>query len=143
MIWESKICSQAGGMAVARPYGFEIDFVRNPISGSTSWCLVIILAFILTPIFEINIHAKKSVTQKKISFWRQYLTPPAWELKVDWGQIEPFEAISGQMLTTAESSQIMAQMKAHEFKFTRSKKDPLLNRCNILRRQRSPELMNI
>ena len=23
-----------GGMTVARPYGFEIDFVRNPISGS-------------------------------------------------------------------------------------------------------------
>ena len=28
--------SQAGGMAVARPYGFEIDFVRNPISGSAA-----------------------------------------------------------------------------------------------------------
>ena len=27
---------QAVGMAVARPYGFEIDFVRNPISGSAS-----------------------------------------------------------------------------------------------------------
>ena len=28
--------SNAGGMAVARPYGFEIDFVRNPISGSAA-----------------------------------------------------------------------------------------------------------
>ena len=28
--------SQAGGMAVARPYGFEIDFVSNPISGSAA-----------------------------------------------------------------------------------------------------------
>ena len=26
--------SHAGGMTVARPYGFEIYFVRNPISGS-------------------------------------------------------------------------------------------------------------
>ena len=26
--------SHAVGMAVARPYGFEIDFVRNSISGS-------------------------------------------------------------------------------------------------------------
>ena len=28
--------SHAGGMAVARPFGFEIDFVRNPISGSAA-----------------------------------------------------------------------------------------------------------
>ena len=28
--------SHAGGMAVARSYGFGIDFVRNPISGSVS-----------------------------------------------------------------------------------------------------------
>ena len=28
--------SHAVGMAVARPYGFEIDFVRDPISGSVS-----------------------------------------------------------------------------------------------------------
>ena len=28
--------SQAGGMAVARPYGFEIDSVRNPFSGSAA-----------------------------------------------------------------------------------------------------------
>ena len=27
-----KFKSQAGGMAVVRPYGFEIDFLRNPIS---------------------------------------------------------------------------------------------------------------
>ena len=30
----TTINSHAVGMAVARPYGFEIDFVRNPISGS-------------------------------------------------------------------------------------------------------------
>ena len=29
--------SHAVGMTVARPYGFEIDFVRNPISGSAAW----------------------------------------------------------------------------------------------------------
>ena len=28
--------SQAGDMAVVRPYGFEIDFVRNPITGSAA-----------------------------------------------------------------------------------------------------------
>ena len=27
-----KFNSHAGGMAVERPYGFEIDFIRNPIS---------------------------------------------------------------------------------------------------------------
>ena len=46
-----KFNSQAGGMAVARPYGFEIDFVRNPISGSAAWFFVIILKFIFTHIF--------------------------------------------------------------------------------------------
>ena len=30
------INSQVGGMAVARPFGFEIDFVSNPIYGSAS-----------------------------------------------------------------------------------------------------------
>ena len=30
------INSQAGGMAVAQPYGFEIDFVRDPFSGSAA-----------------------------------------------------------------------------------------------------------
>ena len=35
---KSKILinSHAGGMAVARPYGFEIDFVENPIIGSAA-----------------------------------------------------------------------------------------------------------
>ena len=28
--------SHDGGMAFARPYGFEIDFVRDPISGSAA-----------------------------------------------------------------------------------------------------------
>ena len=40
-------------MAVARPYGFEIDFVRIPISGSAAWFFVIILKFIFTAIYTI------------------------------------------------------------------------------------------
>ena len=87
-------------MAVARPNGYKIDFVRNPISGSAAWFFVIILKFIFKPIFEIKIHEKNSLTPKKVYFrrpifinqhiflWsksqdrqlRQYLTPPAWEL---------------------------------------------------------------
>ena len=52
-------------MAVARPYGFEIDFLRNPISGSASWFFVSILKFIFIPIFEIQIHEKKLFDPKK------------------------------------------------------------------------------
>ena len=50
---KSKILinSHAGGMAVARPYGFEIDFVGNSITGSAAWSFVIIPKFIFTPIF--------------------------------------------------------------------------------------------
>ena len=60
---------QAGGMAVARPYGFKIDFVRNPISAPATWFFVIILKFIFTLIFEIKIHEKNSLTPKKFHFW--------------------------------------------------------------------------
>ena len=81
-------------MAVARPLGFEIDFVRKPISGSAAWFFVIILKIIFKPIFEIEIHGKKILdTKKKFPIFikaimaahrpyrkrRQYLTPPAWE----------------------------------------------------------------
>ena len=45
------INSHAVGMAVARLLGAEIDFVRNPISGSAAWFYVIILKFIFTTIF--------------------------------------------------------------------------------------------
>ena len=60
--------SHAVGMAVARPLGFEMDFVRNPISGSAAWFFVIILKFIFTPIFEIKVHEKKFLDTKKNSF---------------------------------------------------------------------------
>ena len=32
----TQLISHAAGMAVARPYGFEIVFLRNPISGSAA-----------------------------------------------------------------------------------------------------------
>ena len=32
----------AGGMVVVRPYGFEIDFGGNPITGSAAWSFVVI-----------------------------------------------------------------------------------------------------
>ena len=60
--------SRAVGMAVALPYGFQIDFVRNPISGSASWFFIIILKFIFTPILEIKIHTKKFFDTKNFHF---------------------------------------------------------------------------
>ena len=63
-----KVNSHAGGIAFVRPYGSEIDFVRNPISGSASRFLLIILKFIVKLLFEIKIHAKKFFDTKKFSF---------------------------------------------------------------------------
>ena len=53
------INSHAVGMAVAQPLSFEIDFVRNLISGSATWYFVIILEFLLPAIFEIKVHVKQ------------------------------------------------------------------------------------
>ena len=49
--------SHSGAMAVERPYGFEIDFVGNPISGSAaSSCDSLMNPKIhLTLIFEIQL----------------------------------------------------------------------------------------
>ena len=59
----------AVGMTVAQPLDFEIDFARNPFSGSAAWFFVIILKFIFTAIFELkNISVKKFLGTKKISF---------------------------------------------------------------------------
>ena len=55
-------------MAVAQPLDFEIDFARNPISGSAAWFFVIILKFFSTAIFEIKNHVKKFLGTKKNSF---------------------------------------------------------------------------
>ena len=57
-LWIITLCPYilnfyAVGVAVARQYGFEIDFVRNPIFGSAAGFFVIILKFIFTIIFEI------------------------------------------------------------------------------------------
>ena len=65
---KAKVNSQACGMAVKRPYGFEMDFLRSPDSGSAAWFFVIILKFIFTPIFEIKIYEEKFLDIKKISF---------------------------------------------------------------------------
>ena len=78
------INSHAGGVAVARLYGFEINFVRNPISGSDTWIFIMILKFIFTLIFEIKIHEKKFLDTRKISFSKPnfhkptYATPTAY-----------------------------------------------------------------
>ena len=55
-------------MAVAQSLDFEIDFARNPISGSAVWFFVIIFKFISTAIFENKNHVKKFLGTKKISF---------------------------------------------------------------------------
>ena len=66
--FQNFVNSHAVGMAAARPYGFKIDFVKNPISGSAARLFVIILKFIFTYIFKIKIHEKKFLDTKKISF---------------------------------------------------------------------------
>ena len=55
-------------MAVARPYNFKIDFVRNPIPESAARFLVIILKFIFTAFFEIRFMKIKSLAPKKFHF---------------------------------------------------------------------------
>ena len=59
-------------MDIAQPLGFEIDFGRNPISGSAAWSFVIILKFIFKAIFEIKVHLKKFLGTKKIIFQPQF-----------------------------------------------------------------------
>ena len=65
-------------MAVARPFSFEVDFVRNPISGSAAWFFVIFLKFIFTSIFEIKINEKNSWVSLVIQF---YLMVYRWDLE--------------------------------------------------------------
>ena len=47
---EKMVNLNAGGMAVALPYGFEIDFVRISSFQSVALFFFIILKFIFTPI---------------------------------------------------------------------------------------------
>ena len=73
-------------MVVAQPWGFENDFVRNPISGSAAWFFVIILKFILTAIFKIKVHVKKFLGAKKIIFESQvFLNNPK---KIDFKNVK-------------------------------------------------------
>ena len=60
--------SHAVGMAVVRPNGFKINFVRNPFSGSAARFFVIILKCIFTLIYGIKIFEKKFLDAKIISF---------------------------------------------------------------------------
>ena len=62
------INSHAVGKAVARPYSFEIDFVRNLFSGSAWWFFVIILKFILHPFLKSKFMRKNTLTPKKFHF---------------------------------------------------------------------------
>ena len=64
-------------MAVMQPLGFNIDFVRNSISGSAAWFFVIILIIIFTSIFKIKISRKISWHQNNCIFEG----PPAWEVR--------------------------------------------------------------
>ena len=59
MIKKDYFNSHAVGMAVAKPLGIEIDFLRNPISLPAAWFTVIILKFIFQAIFEIKVHVNK------------------------------------------------------------------------------------
>ena len=74
-------------MAVVQPFGFEIDFARNPISGSAAWFFVIIVKFIFTAIFEIKVHVKKFFGPKKILDNKFQIK----NLKGAWSRVPNFE----------------------------------------------------
>ena len=90
---ERFLNSHAVGMVAARPYGFRNDFLRNPISESAAWFFVIILEFIFTPIFEINIHGKNSLTQKKFHFRRSIFIVTLIAFIIAYGKIKNFRLI--------------------------------------------------
>ena len=68
-------------MAVARPLGFEIDFVTYLISESAACFFVIILKFIFTSVFEIKVHGKKFLDTKKISFSKPDFYKPIYKYR--------------------------------------------------------------
>ena len=55
-------------MGLVSPNGSKIDFMGEPIFESVRSFFVIILKFIFTPIFEIQIHEKKFIDTKKLIF---------------------------------------------------------------------------
>ena len=73
--WKMIFNSHAVDMAVAQSLGFEIDFVRNPISGSAAWYFIIILEIIFSAILEIKVHVKKFCGQHKNSRQRGSFEP--------------------------------------------------------------------
>ena len=84
IVKEKLFNSHAVGIAAARPYGFKIDFVRNPISGSAARFFVIILKLILTAIYEIKISKKKFLDIKNE---KVFMTPtyfPKFHNEWDW-----------------------------------------------------------
>ena len=52
-------------MGLVSLIGSKIDFIGDPTFESAAWFVVIILKFIFTPIFEIEIHEKNPWHQKK------------------------------------------------------------------------------
>ena len=60
-------------MGIVSLIGSEIDFMGNPILESAAWFFVIILKFIFTSIFEIQIHEKIPSHQKNFIFEGRFL----------------------------------------------------------------------
>ena len=55
-------------MGLVSPIGSKIDFSGDPIFQSAAWFFIIILKFIFSSIFEIQIHENKFLSTKKILF---------------------------------------------------------------------------
>ena len=55
-------------MAAVQPYGFKIEFVKNPISRSAACFFLISLKFIFTRFFEIKIYEIKVFDTKNVIF---------------------------------------------------------------------------
>ena len=89
-------------MAVARPYGFEIDFLRNPISWSAEYFFIFIIIFTLKLIFGVKIYGKKILGSRKISsstYSKEtlHLGLEYWTTFCGWntGQLQLFEFVYG------------------------------------------------
>ena len=85
--YDNQFNFHAGAMAVARPYGSEIYFVKSPISGSAAWFFVNILKFIFTSIFEIKF-MKKILETKKFHFRCQVLLANIYLSKVNHRRVD-------------------------------------------------------
>ena len=85
--------SHAVGMAVAEPFDFEIDFTRNPISGSAAWFFVIMLKFIFPLILEIH---EKNPWHEKMSFSMPDL------IKIEWGTSRAEDSLSRKLFSQSK-----------------------------------------